>query len=136
MGVSICKTELLCAVRFIPLWTLIILLFLFKVLGNLLHRTAMASATRIPRRTLGVLLAASISAVAVAGTRNFDYRSVRSLLQSTLTGPGSTSRIVAILLVLANFKNFPLVWHVSDSDYCTVSDNLSLRIDGFYLNIC
>jgi hypothetical protein len=114
MGVGICKTEILCAVRFIPLWTLIILLFLFKLLGNLLQRTTMASATRLSRRTLGALVAVSAGAIAVVGTGKIDYRSVRSLLQSTLTGPGSTSRIVAILVVLANFKNFPLVWHVGD----------------------
>lgn len=29
-----------------------------------------------------------------------------------LTGPGSYSRILALLIVLANYKNFPGVWHI------------------------
>ena len=36
----------------------------------------------------------------------------KPLLASFFTGPGSVSRIVCAVVVLANYKNFPLVWHV------------------------
>jgi hypothetical protein len=112
MGVGICKTEILCAARFIPLWSLVLLVILFKSLRNVLRRATMASLTKFSSRTLGTLLVVSAGAAAVAGARRVDYKSLKTLLQSTLTGPGSTSRIIAILVVLVNFKNFPLVWHV------------------------
>lgn len=32
-----------------------------------------------------------------------------------VTGPGSFSRILALVVVLANYKNFPFVWHVRAS---------------------
>lgn len=97
----------------------------------------MASATRLSRRTLGTLLAVSVSAVAVAGAGKIDYRSVKSLLQSTLTGPGSTSRIVVILVLLANLKNFPLVWHVGDPEYyIKVHAGSFVENCGLFMNMC
>jgi hypothetical protein len=55
----------------------------------------------------------AVAAVATLRSGKGDVGSLKALLKSVVTGPGSTSRIVAILVVLANFKNLPLVWHVS-----------------------
>lgn len=43
----------------------------------------------------------------------FDVVGVRSILMGIFTGPGSISRIVALVLILTNLKVFPFVWHVS-----------------------
>ena len=66
----------------------------------------MASATRYPIKTVGftaaVLIAAGASRV-----------NVKKLLESTFTGPGSYSRVVAAVVILFNLKNAPWAWHVS-----------------------
>ena len=77
----------------------------------------MASATAIniktvPTKTIGALLVAG----AGYGLSRLD---VRSTFLNVFTGPGSTSRIIAIVIVLANIKNFPYVWHVSIVEYNT-----------------
>jgi hypothetical protein len=66
----------------------------------------MASATALPMKPLGVTAATAVIAAAY-------MLDVPKLVVNIFTGPGSFSRIVAIVLVLANLKNFPLVWHVS-----------------------
>ncbi|MCJ1463382.1 hypothetical protein MMC07_001989 [Pseudocyphellaria aurata] len=42
----------------------------------------------------------------------FDVLGVRSVLIGIFTGPGSVSRIVALVLILTNLKVFPFVWHI------------------------
>ncbi|KAH7407912.1 hypothetical protein BKA64DRAFT_721658 [Cadophora sp. MPI-SDFR-AT-0126] len=64
----------------------------------------MASATRLPLRTIAFTTALVIS----AGASRVSFR---KLALSTFTGPGSYSRIVAALIVLANLKNVPFAWH-------------------------
>lgn len=43
----------------------------------------------------------------------YDVFGVRAVLIGMFTGPGSVSRIIALLLILTNLKVFPFVWHVS-----------------------
>ncbi|KAF4637236.1 hypothetical protein G7Y89_g856 [Cudoniella acicularis] len=64
----------------------------------------MASATRLPLKS--ILFTASL-VVGVGASR----LRLRTLLLNTFTGPGKYSRIAAFLVILANFKNFPFVWH-------------------------
>lgn len=61
------------------------------------------SASRLPLRSIAAVLAAALS-VGAWKTKPF--------VASFLTGPGSYSRILALAVVLANYKNFPFVWHV------------------------
>jgi hypothetical protein len=102
---GICRTEVLCAIRFIPLWTLILILILLKFL----RRAIMASGAGLPIRS-AVRLFGALAAVSIGyGMTKVDFKRI---VLKTVTGPGSTSRIIAILLVLANLKNVPLAWHV------------------------
>lgn len=99
---NVCKTSILCAIRFVPLWTLVVVVFLF----GFLRRTIMASATGLPYK--------SIAAVGIAGlTLGASHVDVKGLILKLVTGPGSYSRIAAALIILANIKNLPFVWHVS-----------------------
>jgi hypothetical protein len=60
-----------------------------------------------------VLLPASIAAIAYAA---YDGRinGVVDLAKRFATGPGSKSRIFALLMVLVNWKSLPLAWTVRD----------------------
>jgi hypothetical protein len=131
MVLDFCKSAIICSVRFIPLWTFFLAVVVLKALqslfirvfrrrraGTLSQRTriAMASAGKyVAARRMGAAMVAGVAVAAVATLRSGkgDVGSLKALLKSVVTGPGSTSRIVAILVVLANFKNLPLVWHVS-----------------------
>ncbi|KAH8685907.1 hypothetical protein BGZ60DRAFT_441307 [Tricladium varicosporioides] len=64
----------------------------------------MASATRLPLKS--VLFTATL-VVGVGASRLH----LRTILRNTFTGPGKYSRIAAVLVILANFKNVPYVWH-------------------------
>ena len=72
------------------------------------RRIAMAGATKISIRT--------VAALAVVGA-GFGASKVnlKSLVLNTVTGPGNISRIIAFIIVLANLKNLPFVWHVCTS---------------------
>lgn len=65
----------------------------------------MASASRLPLKSIAfsaaVVVAASASKI-----------NLRKIITNTLTGPGMYSRIVAVVVVLANLKNVPWAWHV------------------------
>lgn len=63
----------------------------------------MASAARLPLKR--------IATVGIVGLAIGAWKS-EPLIVKFLTGPGSYSRILALLVVLANYKNFPGVWHV------------------------
>ena len=65
----------------------------------------MASATRLPLKSLAFTTALVLSAGA-------SRVNLRNLIINTFTGPGSYSRLAAVLLVLANLKNVPFAWHV------------------------
>jgi hypothetical protein len=105
---GVCKTEVLCAIRFVPLWTFILFLLFLKFVQSLLRRAIMAGATKISVRTVAALVAVGVG---FSVTRV----NVKALLLKTLTGPGSVSRIIALAVVLANLKNLPFVWHVCAS---------------------
>ncbi|RDL37485.1 Thioesterase ester dehydrase-isomerase [Venustampulla echinocandica] len=64
----------------------------------------MASATRLPLKS--ILLATSL-VLGVSASRI----QLRSAVLNTLTGPGKYSRIAVILVIFANIKNVPFVWH-------------------------
>ncbi|KAG4434676.1 hypothetical protein IFR05_009851 [Cadophora sp. M221] len=64
----------------------------------------MASATRLPLKSIAFTTAIVVS----AGASRVSFR---NLAISTFTGPGSYSRIVAFLIVVANIKNVPFAWH-------------------------
>ncbi|CZT09280.1 uncharacterized protein RCO7_04101 [Rhynchosporium graminicola] len=64
----------------------------------------MASANRLPLKSI----AFTSAIVVAAGASKVSFR---NLLTSTFTGPGSYSRILAALIVLANIKNVPFAWH-------------------------
>lgn len=72
----------------------------------------MASATRLPLKSI----AFTTALVVAAGSSRIN---LRALLTSTFTGPGSYSRIAALLVVVANLKNVPFAWHVSSSSPCS-----------------
>jgi len=63
----------------------------------------MASAARLPLKRIATV---GIVALTIGAWKS------RPLVVRFLTGPGSYSRIIALLVVLANYKNFPGVWHV------------------------
>ncbi len=65
----------------------------------------MAGATKISIRTVAALAAVSV----VFGASKVN---LKSLVLGTVTGPGNVSRILALVVVLANLKNLPFVWHV------------------------
>jgi len=65
----------------------------------------MAGATKISIRTVAALAAVSV----VFGVSKVN---LKSLVLNTVTGPGNASRIIALVVVLANLKNLPFVWHV------------------------
>lgn len=76
-----------------------------------LHTTnTMASASRVPIPIKAIFagIAGSISAATYYGIKRSG--GVEKVLKSFFTGPGSYSRIVALMVVLFNFKNFPFVW--------------------------
>lgn len=84
--------------------------FLYSYYTFLVHYsrffpTIMASATRLPLKSI----AFTTAVVVAAGASKVSFK---NLAVSTFTGPGSYSRIVATLIVLANLKNGPFVWHV------------------------
>ncbi|KAI9734037.1 MAG: hypothetical protein M1818_006975 [Claussenomyces sp. TS43310] len=65
----------------------------------------MASASRLPIKAI-----AGVTALGLAlGAAKVD---LKSLLLGVVTGPGNYSRILAIVVVLANTKSLPFVWHV------------------------
>ncbi|KAK0116619.1 hypothetical protein ONS96_012475 [Cadophora gregata f. sp. sojae] len=64
----------------------------------------MASATRLPLKSIAFTTALVVS----AGASRVSFK---QLALTTFTGPGSYSRIVAALIVLANLKNVPFAWH-------------------------
>jgi hypothetical protein len=66
---------------------------------------AMAGATKISIRTVAALAAASVA----FGVWRVN---LKSLVLKTVTGPGNVSRIIALVVALANLKNLPFVWHV------------------------
>jgi hypothetical protein len=109
---GLCKTEVLCAIRFIPLWTFVLFLLLLKCLQSLLRRVIMAGATKISVRTVAALVAVGVGYGA-------SKVNLKALLLQTITGPGSGSRIIALAVVLANLKNLPFVWHVSAFRPCS-----------------
>lgn len=115
---GICKTEIICLVRFVPLWSFLAVLFLLKLVHLLIKRLfararfssgarlqarVMASAASLPLRALAPAVAALLGAGAYAS---------RAQIKSFLTGPGSYSRILVLVLLGANVKNLPFVWHV------------------------
>jgi hypothetical protein len=61
------------------------------------------SASRLPLRSITAVLAAALSVGA--------WKS-KPFVAKFFTGPGNYSRILALSIVLANYKNFPFVWHV------------------------
>jgi hypothetical protein len=81
----------------------------------------MASATRLPLKS--ILLTASII-LGVGATRP----TAKKAMLSIFTGPGKYSRIAAFLIVLANLKNFPFVWHVCSTSTLLLYGNLTLSI--------
>ncbi|KAI9649441.1 hypothetical protein NHQ30_002017 [Ciborinia camelliae] len=64
----------------------------------------MASATRLPLKSIIFTTAV----VAAAGASHVD---IEKLLVDIFTGPGSYSRIAATVVILANLKSLPGVWH-------------------------
>jgi hypothetical protein len=65
----------------------------------------MVGATKISIRTVAALAAVSVA----FGVSKVN---LKSLVLNTVTGPRNMSRIIAIVVVLANLKNLPFVWHV------------------------
>lgn len=65
----------------------------------------MAPATRLPIKTITFSAVTAIGAIAARAN-------LQNLFISTFTGPGSLSRIIAAVVVLANLKNVPFAWHV------------------------
>ncbi|OBT72003.1 hypothetical protein VF21_08585 [Pseudogymnoascus sp. 05NY08] len=61
------------------------------------------SASRLPLGSIAAVMAAALSVGA--------WKS-RPFVTKFLTGPGNYSRILALAVVLANYKNFPFVWHI------------------------
>jgi hypothetical protein len=100
---NVCKTAVFCAIRFVPLWSLVVVVFVF----GFLRRTIMASVTRLPYKSIAAIGATSL----VLGIAHVD---LKATLLKVVTGPGSYSRIAVTFFLLANFKNLPFVWHVSD----------------------
>jgi hypothetical protein len=69
------------------------------------RRITMAGATKISIRT--------VAALAVVGVGfGVSKANLKSLVLNTVTGPGNVSRIIALVVVLANLKNLPFMWHV------------------------
>ncbi|KAM3075186.1 hypothetical protein ACMFMF_005865 [Clarireedia jacksonii] len=64
----------------------------------------MASATRLPLKSIVFTTAF----VAAAGASHVN---IQKLLTDVFTGPGSYSRIAAAVVLIANLKNLPGVWH-------------------------
>lgn len=68
----------------------------------------MAGATRLSLRPLGLIAALGVG---IGAAKLNPSGGVKELLVGLVTGPGSMSRIVALVLVLVNLKVLPLVWH-------------------------
>jgi hypothetical protein len=66
------------------------------------------TASRLHLKTVATV---GTAAVILAGYKNKDQL-IKAVVRFA-TAPGAYSRVLALLVVLANFKNFPLVWHVS-----------------------
>ncbi|KAG4033497.1 hypothetical protein MFRU_004g00050 [Monilinia fructicola] len=64
----------------------------------------MASATRLPLKSIALTTAVVVAAGA-------SHVNIQKLLVDTFTGPGSYSRIAATVVILANLKSLPGVWH-------------------------
>jgi len=103
---GICKTEVLCLIKFLPLWSFVLVLLLSKLLYSLGRRT-MASASS---SAFGAFIR-PVTPVAMVGMAVGIYYSRESILE-VFTGPGKYSRIALLLVLLANYKNFPFVWHI------------------------
>lgn len=57
-----------------------------------------------------MIIIASIGSLMIV----LDVSGVRpGLIVGIFTGPGSVSRVIALLVILTNLKVFPFVWHVS-----------------------
>lgn len=78
------------------------------------HSFTMASATRLPLKSI-------LFTTAIVASTGASRINLRNLLIRTFTGPGSYSRIAAILIVLVNLKNVPGTWHVC---------NCTTKVDG------
>jgi hypothetical protein len=65
----------------------------------------MASASRLPLKSI-----AFSTAIVFAATAS--KVNLRKIIINTFTGPGMYSRMLAAVLILANFKNIPWAWHV------------------------
>jgi len=83
------------------------------------HSFTMASATRLPLKSI-------LFTTAIVASTGASRVNLRNLLIRTFTGPGSYSRIAAILIVLANLKNVPGTWHVC---------NCTTKTGGYYTDI-
>lgn len=81
------------------------------------HLLKMASATRLPLKSI----AFTTAVVAAAG---ISHVNIQKLLSDVFTGPGSYSRIAATVVILANLKSLPGVWHVCSPFLCTPSRSL------------
>ncbi|KAJ8066911.1 hypothetical protein OCU04_004296 [Sclerotinia nivalis] len=64
----------------------------------------MASATRLPLKSI-------LFSTAVVAAAGVSHVNIQKLLVDTLTGPGCYSRIAATVVILANLKGLPGVWH-------------------------
>ncbi|TEY84273.1 hypothetical protein BOTCAL_0018g00500 [Botryotinia calthae] len=64
----------------------------------------MASATRLPLKSIAFT-------TAVAAAAGIAHVNIQKLLSDVFTGPGSYSRIAATVVILANLKSLPGVWH-------------------------
>ncbi|ESZ91385.1 hypothetical protein SBOR_8237 [Sclerotinia borealis F-4128] len=65
----------------------------------------MASATRLPLKSI-------LFTTAVVAAAGASHVNLQNLLVDTFTGPGSYSRIAATVVILANLKSLPGVWHI------------------------
>lgn len=84
------------------------------------HLLTMASATRLPLKSI----AFTTAVVAAAG---ISHVNIQKLLSDVFTGPGSYSRIAATVVILANLKSLPGVWHVCSPFLCSPPHSLSTR---------
>jgi hypothetical protein len=81
----------------------------------------MASATRLPIKSIVFTTAL----VAAAGASHVN---IQKLLTDAFTGPGSYSRIAATVVLLANLKNLPGVWHVCSPLLSLLADSPILSL--------
>ncbi len=104
---SICNNEVLCFIKFIPLWSFILVVFLFRLLYDLSRRAAMASAVSASLNTnFRLYLSAGVVAL------GYGLYQSRNAIIGIFMGPGKYSRIALLLVILANYKSIPFMWHV------------------------